>query len=72
MARDLERRIARLEEKLGALKCPRCYGRPLRIVGIDPETNEERDETMPASGCPECGRPIVRTLQLVGVSPLKL
>jgi hypothetical protein len=32
---------------------------------VDPDTEAETGETLPASGCPECARAIVRELRII-------
>jgi hypothetical protein len=61
-------RVERLESRLLTRKCPTCYGHPTRIVTIDADTGEETGSNLPADGCPACGRPIRRELQIVGVA----
>lgn len=48
-------------------RCPTCGNWPTRLVGLDPETEEETSETMPATGCPTCGRPVRYQVCIVGV-----
>ncbi len=55
-----ERRMRALELVWVNPVCPKCLGRPSRIVTIDADTNEELAENMPASGCPTCGEPVFR------------
>ncbi len=72
MYRDsVARRLDRLEI-LCAPVCPQCHGRPSRLVGIDEETNEQTSETLPESGCPECGALPFRTILLVGIDVSRL
>jgi hypothetical protein len=63
----LEGRLVRLEERIAPPACPTCHGHPSRLVGIDPETDEETSESMPESGCPACGQLPWITLCLVGI-----
>jgi rubrerythrin len=46
-------------------RCQTCHGHPYRLVYRDPETDHVWKESMPDSGCPECGVPIARELVLV-------
>lgn len=67
-ARSPLTRLSALEHALSMQTCQTCYGHPSRIVTIDLETNAEIGETMPAGGCPECGRPIQREYRIIGMS----
>ena len=60
---DVVERAART----GAGKCPTCFNHPTRIVTIDADTGEETGANLPADGCPTCGRPIHRELQIICV-----
>lgn len=67
-SRSITRRVEDLEEGLARRTiCRTCLGRPLRLVGIDPETDEVTSETFPDTGCPDCGAPIAVDLLLVDV-----
>jgi len=61
-------RLSALEQALRMQSCQTCYGRPSSIVTINPDTEAEPGETMPAEGCPDCRRPIRHTFVLVGMS----
>jgi len=64
-------RLIALEHALGALgtrTCQACHGRPSRVVFIDAETGAETGATMPADGCPDCGHPVFREYQLIGMT----
>ena len=54
---------------LGTRPCQTCSGRPSRVVCIDAETGAEIGATMPADGCPDCGRPVFREYQLIADLP---
>jgi len=58
-----------LEHALGTRTCQTCHGRPSRVVSIDAETGEETGATMPADGCPDCGRPVFREYRLIADLP---
>jgi hypothetical protein len=60
-------RLERLEAAAHPGACPTCHNHPTRIVAIDEETGEETGASLPADGCPGCGRPIWRELQIVGI-----
>lgn len=61
-------RLDRLELAFGGDgKCLTCYNLPFRIVTIDGDTDEVTSETMPADGCPSCGRPVTAELHIVGM-----
>jgi len=65
-------RLIALEHALGALgtrTCQACHGRPSRVVSIDASTGAETGATMPADGCPDCGRPVFREYQLIADLP---
>lgn len=47
-------RLARLETAYRSQRCETCYGAPVRDLYAD-------GESMPETGCPTCGRPILRT-----------
>lgn len=53
-----ERRVIRLEERIAARKCPRCFNYPVRELHIDCDTDDIVFESMPEAGCPDCGTPI--------------
>lgn len=59
-------RIARVESRLMTRTCTTCYGFPVRIVCVD-DDGTENGSNMPESGCPECGRPIRSTREIVGI-----
>lgn len=60
-------RLARLERLATPReRCWRCGNHPTRIVGID-AAGAMISETMPESGCPECGRPPVKSVEITGV-----
>jgi hypothetical protein len=40
-----------------AATCETCHGHPARLVYIDPDTDAVWHETMPETGCPDCGAP---------------
>lgn len=63
------RRLERLESSYGQGTCTLCYGHPVRLAGIDEDTGAEISESLPASGCPACGRPIRSELHIVGIDP---
>ncbi len=63
-----EGRLIALEHALGTRTCQTCHGRPSRVVSIDAETGAETGATMPAGGCPACGRPIQREYLIIGMS----
>ncbi len=63
-----EGRLIALEHALGTRTCQMCNGRPSRVVYIDAETGAETGATMPADGCPDCGRPVFREYQLIGMT----
>ena len=70
---DIHRRLTRLELIWPKPSCPVCFGRPSRVVTIDPVTDEELSETMPADGCPACGALIFRQYVIVDDDvPLRL
>jgi len=58
-------RLVWLEDAYGRQGCPTCGGHPSRLVYVDPDTEAETGETLPASGCPECARAIVRELRII-------
>ncbi len=62
---DIHHRLNRLELIWPTPSCPVCLGRPSRVVTIDPDTDEQISETMPADGCPACGTPIFREYVVV-------
>jgi hypothetical protein len=64
-----EGRLIVLEYALGTRTCQTCHGRPSRVVSIDAETGAETGATMPADGCPDCGRPVFREYQLIADRP---
>lgn len=65
MTRNAER-LRKLEVVYQASqKCPRCHGAPTRVVYEDPETREQWNESMPESGCLECGAPPFNELVIV-------
>jgi len=64
-----EGRLIALEHALGTRTCQTCYGHPSRVVFIDAETGAETGATMPADGCPACGRPVFREYQLIADLP---
>lgn len=72
MSQPFARRLEALEAAYGSRTCPACFNHPYRLVGIDEETGDVTSETMPDAGCPECGRPIVREMQIVGVDVTKI
>ncbi|MBA2671956.1 MAG: hypothetical protein H0U67_16430 [Gemmatimonadetes bacterium] len=37
--------------------CAACHGYPARIVYADPETEIPWHESIPPTGCPDCGTP---------------
>ncbi len=47
-------RLRRLETFYRSHTCETCYGAPVRTVYAD-------GESLPETGCPNCGRPILRT-----------
>ena len=61
-------RLIALEHALGTRTCQTCHGRPSRIVCVDTETGAETGTTMPADGCLDCGRPVFREYQLIGMT----
>jgi hypothetical protein len=61
-------RLLALEHALGTRTCQTCSGHPSRIVYIDAETGAETGASMPADGCPACGRPVFREYQLIGMT----
>ena len=63
-----EGRLIALEHALGTRTCQTCSGHPSRIVYIDAETGAETGASMPADGCPACGRPVFREYQLIGMT----
>ena len=63
-----EGRLIALEHALGTRTCQTCHGRPSRVVSIDAETGAETGATMPADGCPDCGHPVFREYQLIGMT----
>lgn len=58
-------RLERLERLIASQTCPACSDVPVRIIATNPETGHAwYSETMPESGCPECGKqPIVIDVQ---------
>lgn len=60
-----EGRLVRLEQFLGRHTCQTCLNRPSRVVTVHPTTDETLSESMPASGCPTCGRGVFREYRLV-------
>ncbi len=58
-------RLVRIERYLKPASCRACYGKPSRVVTIDPVTGEELGANMPATGCPVCGQGVVREYHLV-------
>lgn len=61
------RRLRDLERTWPTPVCPTCHGHPYRLVTLDPETVAVIAETLPATGCPTCGRPIQHEVRIVGV-----
>lgn len=62
---SVEGRLVRLEHYLKPAACPACYGKPSRVVTIDPVTNQEMGANLPADGCPSCGTAIFREYLIV-------
>lgn len=61
-------RLDRLETYFGdGGRCDVCRNRPVRVVTIDGATDTVTSETMPADGCPACGRPVAAELHIVGM-----
>jgi hypothetical protein len=54
-------KIIHLEQRFTSRDCLTCYGWPSRLVFVDAGTGEATGESLPADGCPACGRPIRRT-----------
>lgn len=55
-------RIDRLEATWhSGNQCPTCHGYPRRLVLEDADSGNVLNETMPACGCPSCGRPVAFT-----------
>lgn len=63
--RSAERRLRHLETVWPKPRCPICLGRPHRIVMVDSVTDEVISETMPGTGCPDCGSSVYREYRLV-------
>ena len=61
-------KIIHLEQRFTSRDCLTCYGWPSRTVCIDAETGQETGASMPPDGCPECGRPIRMTYELIGMT----
>jgi endogenous inhibitor of DNA gyrase (YacG/DUF329 family) len=61
-------RLERLEAAAHPGTCPTCNSHRTRIVSIDEHTGEEPGASLPADGCPTCGRPIRRERRIVGVT----
>lgn len=59
----LRRRLDRIETQADARSCQTCHDHPVRLEGRDPITGEE-SETMPETGCPDCGHPVLLTYDL--------
>jgi hypothetical protein len=73
MTRNIPQRLERLEVTYRALTlCRRCYGHPVRLTGHDERTGALITESMPADGCPACGRPVRHTRPYVGLNPEKV
>ena len=60
-------RIDRLERQFRPRRvCPQCFDSPFRVAIIDGATDTVLRENFPETGCPSCGQPIYRELQIVG------
>jgi len=63
-------RLIVLEHALMSTRtCQTCHGHPSRVVSIDASTGAETGATMPADGCPDCGRPVFREYRLIADLP---
>jgi endogenous inhibitor of DNA gyrase (YacG/DUF329 family) len=58
-------RLDRLETIWPEPRCPTCLGRPHRVVEVDRDTDAAISETMPETGCPDCGASVYREYRLV-------
>ena len=67
---SLRSRITRLEVLARAGTCQTCYDWPVRMTTVDPETGILLDESLPETGCPDCGRPIRHERVLVVAATL--
>ena len=63
-ARALARRLEMVGRNL-LQSCKTCGDHPTRIICVDPETDVVWSESIPASGCPDCGRAPDRDIALV-------
>ena len=71
MSDSILKRLAALELEFGVGGCQTCHGAPqMRIVCLD-EDLRFTGETIPAF-CPECGKPVENTLDLVGFTLAEL
>ena len=52
----IQSRLNRLTAAFPPPRCPSCGNAPSRLVFIDGRTNEVVSESVPESGCPDCGR----------------
>lgn len=65
MPHDFNHRLSHLELVWPKPSCPVCLGKPSRVVTIDPVTDEVINESMPATGCPVCGKGVFREYLIV-------
>lgn len=65
MSDSLSRRIGHLETIWPKPQCSTCLGRPHRVVMVDMDTDEAISETMPGTGCPDCGASVYREYRIV-------
>lgn len=60
-------RLDRLELHFGG-ECPVCRGwNDIRFTTLDADTGQETGETRP-DACPRCGKRVLSTLEIVGMS----
>ncbi len=65
MSTSHDGRLRVLERHWPEPTCPTCLNRPSRVVTVHPITDETLSESMPASGCPVCGRGVFREYRVV-------
>jgi predicted RNA-binding Zn-ribbon protein involved in translation (DUF1610 family) len=64
---NIPRRLEAVARAFPRDACPRCGGKPSRVVRVDPDTAEVQSESLPETGCPACGAPIFRCYVVDGV-----
>ncbi len=57
-------RLDRLEQRYRPT-CRTCGGWPVRVV-IESLNGDHAEESMPRSGCPDCGTPVMHTIEILG------